>query len=81
MLTILILLFICFYHSIQISILNNQVREITQNIVVEEAVYLEDLDLKLYNIKRFENDLIEEELKIDGNNEEDIDLKLYYIKP
>jgi hypothetical protein len=82
LLTILILLFICFYHSIQISILNNQVREITQNMVVKEANPVEDINFKLCdkNIENIEKKLIEEENKINNNDVDDIDLKFYNIK-
>jgi len=73
LLAILILLFICFYHSTQISMLNNQIRELAQNMVVKEAEHVEhveNVNFKL-NYKKndnFENDLSEEEHRINGNN-------------
>ena len=82
LLTILILLFICFYHSLQISILNNQIREITQNMVVKDAKHLGDINLNLYNkdIEDYEKKLIEDENIINNHDVDDIDLKYYNIK-
>lgn len=34
---ILIILFICLMHSVQISILNNQIKELTQQIIIQEC--------------------------------------------
>lgn len=36
---ILIILFICLMHSVQISILNNQIKELTQQIIIQEYTY------------------------------------------
>lgn len=38
LLSILLLLFICLYHSVQISILNQQIKELTQYMSIEEKV-------------------------------------------
>lgn len=70
LLAILILLFICFYHSIQISMLNSQVRELAQNMAVREAQYIEETNskLKCKESDTFVNDLSEGEHRINGNN-------------
>lgn len=58
LIAILILLLICFYHSVQISMLNAQVKEIAQNIAIGE--------LKRSEGHSFQSHLIEEE-KVDEN--------------
>lgn len=70
LLAILILLFICFYHSIQISMLNNQVRELAQNMAVKEVQHVENTNskLKYKESGTFVNDLSEEEHRTYGNN-------------
>jgi hypothetical protein len=45
LLSILLLLFICLYHSVQISILNQQIKELTQYISIEEKVNKNDFNL------------------------------------
>lgn len=37
MLGMLIILFICLMHSVQISILNNQIKELTQQVIIKEC--------------------------------------------
>lgn len=59
LIAILILLFICFYHSVQISMLNTQVREIAQKVAIGE--------LERSEMKDFQSHLIEEE-KVNENN-------------
>lgn len=71
LLAILILLFICFYHSIQISILNNQVRELAQNMAIKEVEHgVDDANSKLKYKKNdnIKNDLSKEEHTINENN-------------
>lgn len=68
---ILILLFICFYHSIQISMLNNQVRELAQNMAIKEVEHVvddENYKLKYKEKDNIKNDLSKEEHTINGYN-------------
>ena len=71
LLAILILLFICFYHSIQISILNNQVRELAQNMAIKEVEHVVDDANSKFKYKKkdnIKNDLSKEEHTINENN-------------
>lgn len=65
LIAILILMFICFYHSIQISILNSQIRELAQRMTIKELEHMEDLVLNVDNSDKSFNFVFIEEDKAD----------------